>query len=142
MCWETKKLKVKTAKRDITVWKVVYRDESSYETECYALYHRTYYYLKGKIQYSCMHFIYNLNHILGYEGFHSYSKKLKPIITEERIYVIKKYFLGLRKKVIELYPNRRFIKIAEFSIPKGANYAIDEKGEIISDTIIFKNIID
>ena len=144
MCWEAKKIKVKTAKRDIPVWKVVCKSESSYETECYALYHRNYYYLKGKIQHSCMHFIYNLNlnHILGYEGFHSYSKKLKPIITEERIYVIKKYFLGLRKKIIESYPNRRFIKIAEFSIPKGANYAIDEKGEIISDKIIFKNIID
>lgn len=144
MCWEAKKIKVKTAKRDIPVWKVVCKSESSYETECYALYHRNYYYLKGKIQHSCMHFIYNLNlnHILGSEGFHSYSKKLKPIITEERIYVIKKYFLGLRKKIIESYPNRRFIKIAEFSIPKGANYAIDEKGEIISDKIIFKNIID
>ena len=142
MCWKSKKLKIKIAKRDIPVWKVVYRDKSSYETECYALYHRTYYYLKGEIQHSCMHFINNLNHILGYEGFHSYSKKLNPIITGEGIYIIKKYFLGLRKKVIELYPNQRCIKIAEFCIPKGANYAINEKGEIISDKIIFKNIID
>ena len=53
MCWESKKLKVKTAKRDIPVWKVVYSDESSYETECYALYHRTYSYLKGD---GSMHF--------------------------------------------------------------------------------------
>ena len=144
MCWKSKKLKIKIAKRDIPVWKVVYRDKSSYETECYALYHRTYYYLKGKIQHSCMHFMYylNFNHILGSEGFHSYSKKLTPIITKDFIYIRKKYFLGLRKKIIESYPNRRFVKIAEFSIPKGANYAINEKGEIISDKIIFKNIID
>lgn len=141
MCWETKKLKVKTAKRDIPVWKVVYKSESSYETECYALYHSNYYYLKGEIRHSCMHFnIFNL--ILGHEGFHSYSKTLKPIITKDYIYIRKKYFLGLRKKVIESYPNQRCIKIAEFSIPKGANYAINEKGEIISDKIIFKNIID
>ena len=142
MCWEAKKLKVKTAKRDIPVWKVVYKSENSYETECYALYHRNYYYLKGKIHHSCMHFINIYNRISGNKGFHSYSKKLTPIITKERIYIRKKYFLGLRKKTIESYPNRRFIKIAEFSIPKGANYAIDEKGEIISDKIIFKNIID
>lgn len=141
MCWESKKLKVKTAKRDIPSWKVVYSDESSYETECYALYHRTYSYLKGEIRHSRMHFDF-INLILGHEGFHSYSKKLNPIITGEGIYIIKKYFLGLRKKVIELYPNQRCIKIAEFCIPKGANYAINEKGEIISDTIIFKNIID
>ena len=141
MCWESKKLKVKTAKRDIPSWKVVYSDESSYETECYALYHRTYSYLKGEIRHSRMHFDF-INLILGHEGFHSYSKKLNPIITGEGIYIIKKYFLGLRKKVIELYPNQRCIKIAEFCIPKGANYAINEKGEIISDKIIFKNIID
>lgn len=36
MCWKSKKLKIKIAKRDIPVWKVVYRDKSSYETECYA----------------------------------------------------------------------------------------------------------
>lgn len=141
MCWESKKLKVKTAKRDIPVWKVVYSDESSYETECYAFYHRTYSYLKGEIRHSRMHFdIINL--ILGHEGFHSYSKKLRPIITEGGIDIIKKDFLGLRRKIIESYPNRRFVKIAEFSIPKGANYAINEKGEIISDKIIFKNIIN
>ena len=27
MSWETKKLKVKTAKRDIPIWKVVYRGQ-------------------------------------------------------------------------------------------------------------------
>lgn len=142
MSWETKKLKIKTAKRDIPVWKVVYRDESSYGTECYALYHRNYYYLKGEVQHSCMHFININNRILGFEGYHSYSKKLKPIITEECIYIRKKYLWGSRKQVIELYPNQRCIKIAEFCIPKGSPYVINEKGEIISDTIIFKNIID
>lgn len=142
MCWEAKKLKVKTAKRDIPIWKVVYKSESSYETECYAFYHRNYYYLKGQVRHSCMHFINILNRISGYEGFHSYSKKLTPIITKDCIYIRKKYFLGLRKKIIESYPNRRSTKIAEFSIPRGANYAINEKGEIISDKIIFKNIID
>ena len=142
MCWESKKLKIKTAKRDIPSWKVVYKDESSYESECYAIYNRNYYYLKGKIQHSYMYFTNSLNCILGHEGFHSYSKKLKPMITETYIYGIKKYFLGLRKKVIGTYPNQRSIKIAEFCIPKGANYAINKKGEIISDRIIFKNIID
>ena len=142
MCWKSKKLKVKTAKRDISIWKVVYRDESSYETECYALYHRTYYYLKGKTQHSCMRFINNLNHILGYEGFHSYSKALRPAITKEHICIIKNTFWGLRKEIIESYPNKRCIKIAEFYIPKESQYVLNEKGEIISDTIIFKNIID
>lgn len=28
------------------------------------------------------------------------------------------------------------------TIPKGSQYVLNEKGEIISDTIIFKNIID
>lgn len=142
MCWVSDKLKIKIAKKDIPVWKIVYIDENSYKTECYAIYHRDYYYLKGNVRHSCMHFINNFNFISGYEGFHSYSKTLKPIITKEYIRIIKKYLFGLRKEVIESWPNKKCIKLAKFYIPKGSNYAIDKKGEIISDVIVFDDFID
>lgn len=125
MCWESRKLKMKTAKRNIKVWKVIYRGDSFYDTECHALYRRGFYYLKGRTEHTRMYFTNNLNLISGSEGFHSYSNRLKPIITEKTIFIKKKYFLGLREKVIDVYPNQRCIKIAEFCIPKGAHYAIN-----------------
>lgn len=92
MCWYSEKLKIKTAKRDIPVWKVV-KTVSYDPTHCLA-YYRNHSYSKDTLEVGYMEFKVDGGFVKGSMGFHSYFKKLKLYKTENYIYVAITNFFG------------------------------------------------
>ena len=77
MCWYSKKLKIKTAKKDISVWKIVRSlTDDSYDNICKSLY-KKYTYFEGILVTTPIEFEVRQNGIIGTMGLHSYSNKLK-----------------------------------------------------------------
>ena len=142
MCWYCDKLKIKTAKKDIPVWKIVRCSDSS--DKCISLYEK-FSYVKSIIETSSMNFELRRygKTIIGSTGFHSYSNKLKLERSNDNsiFYVYKKrIFSNIKDYIITVgsYNTR----IARFYIPKGYQYAENKNGEIISSAIVFKGFID
>ena len=77
MCWYCDKLKIKTAKKDIPVWKIVKCSADSSD-KCRSLYTK-FSYVKSIIETSSINFELRRygKTIIGSTGFHSYSNKLK-----------------------------------------------------------------
>ena len=77
MCWTSSKLKIKTAKKDIPVWKIV-RCSADSSDKCCSLYEK-FTYVKSIIETSSINFELRRygKTIIGSTGFHSYSNKLK-----------------------------------------------------------------
>lgn len=140
MCWYSKKFKIKTAKKDIPVWKVVKTD--CWDPTCCLSYYKNYSYFKDILEIRPIEFRLESGSVKGTTGFHSYSKKLKWNRTENYIYIVATDFFGFTIANILVYQNRPDVKIARFYIPKGAQYAENELGEIISSAIVFNNFID
>ena len=143
MCWYSKKLKIKTAKKDIPVWKIVRSiTDNSCDNICKSLYAK-HTYLKGELEINPIEFEVNRNGIKGSTGFHSYSNKLKWERSNDNsiFYVYKKRIFSNFKDYI--IANSLFnTRIARFHIPKGYQYGENKNGEIISSAIIFDNFID
>lgn len=141
MCWYSEKLKIKTAKKDIPVWKIVTLPTgNSCDNICKSLYER-YTYLKDILVVNPMEFKVTRTGIIGTIGFHSYSNKLKWERDNDSIYVYKKRIFSNFKDYI--IANSSFnTRIARFHIPKGYQYAENRKGEIISSAIVFDNFIN
>lgn len=141
MCWYCDKLKIKTAKKDIPVWKIVMSvTDNSYDNVCMSLYKR-YTYFKGILVTTPIEFKVKQNGIIGSTGFHSYSNKLKFERDNDAIYVYKKrIFSNLKDYIITVGAFNT--RIARFHIPKGYQYAENKNGEIISSAIVFDNFID
>lgn len=142
MCWKSSKLKIKTAKKDIPVWKIVRCSDSS--DKCRSLYEK-FTYVKSIIETSSINFELRRygKTIIGSTGFHSYSNKLKWERSNDNsiFYVYKKRIFSNFKDYIMV--NSAFnTRIARFYIPKGTCYAINKKGEIISSAIFFDNFIE
>ena len=142
MCWYSKKLKIKTAKKDIPVWKIVRCSDSS--DECISLYAK-FSYVKSIIETSSMNFELRRygKTIIGSRGFHSYSNKLKLESSNDNsiLFVYKKrIFSNLKDYIIAVGSSN--VRIARFYIPKGYQYAENKNGEIISSAIVFDNFID
>ena len=141
MCWYSEKLKIKTAKKDIPVWKIVRSiTDNSYDNICKSLY-KKYTYFKGILVTTPIEFEVKWNGIIGTIGVHSYSNKLKWEMDNGSIYVYKKrIFSNFKDYIIAIGSSNT--RIARFHIPKGYQYAENRYGEIISSAIVFDSFID
>ena len=143
MCWVSNKLKIKTAKKDILVWKIVMSiTDNSYNNMCKSIY-KKYTYFKGILVTTPIAFDVKRNGIIGTIGFHSYSNKLKWERTDDNstFYVYKKKMFSNFKNYINSVGQSN-TRIARFHIPKGYQYAENKNGEIISSAIVFDSFID
>lgn len=143
MCWYSEKLKIKRAKKDITVWKIVRSiTDNSYDNICKSIY-KKHIYFKDILVTTPIAFDVKRNGIIGTIGLHSYSNKLKWERSNDNstFYVYKKKIFSNFKGYI--IANSSFnTRIARFYIPKGYQYAENKNGEIISSAIVFKGFID
>lgn len=143
MCWYCDKLKIKTAKKDIPVWKIVRSiTDNSYDNTCKSLYKNCIYF-KGILVTTPIEFEVKRNDVTGTVGFHSYSNKLKWKRSNDNslFYVYKERIFSNFKDYI--ITNSTFnTRIARFHIPKGYQYAENKNGEIISSAIVFDDFID
>lgn len=142
MCWYCDKLKIKTAKKDIPVWKIVKRSIDSID-KCYSLYAK-FPYIKSIIETTSIEFEVKkcTDTIVGNKGFHSYSNKLEWKEDNDTIFVLRKKTLSRPQIYITGTAIQRDIRIARFHIPKGYKYAENKNGEIISSAIVFNGFID
>ena len=141
MCWESSKLKIKTAKKDISVWKIVYLYVDNSPNKCCSFFNN-FVYTKDVLETTSMDFRVRKNGIDGNMGFHSYSNKLKWEIRNDSIFVLKKKIPFRVQDFIEYYNYYSDTKIAKFHIPTGTKYAKNKDGEIISSAIVFDNFIN
>lgn len=141
MCWRCDKLKIKRAKQDIPVWKIVtFLTDNSCDNICKSLY-AGHIYLKDKLEITSIEFEVKRNDIIGSIGFHSYSNKLKLEKYDGFILIYKKKTFSNFKNYINSVSQYN-TRIARFHIPKGYQYAENKNGEIISSAIVFDNFID
>lgn len=142
MCWYNDKLKIKTSKKDIPVWKIV-RCSIDSPDKCYSLYYK-FSYVKHIIETAPIGFEVDECEgiVIGNRGFHSYSNKLKWEIDNTDIIVFRKKILFRPKNYITCVADRCNMRIAKFYIPKGYKYAENKNGEIISSAIVFDGFIE
>ena len=138
MCWYSEKLKIKTAKKDVIVWKIVTPLINNSSKECLSLY-KGFMYLKDTLVTTPIEFNVKQNSIIGTIGLHSYSNKLKWKMEDNAIFIYKKKIFSNFKEYITCQSDAR---IARFHIPKGYQYAENKNGEIISSAIVFDDFID
>ena len=143
MCWYSEKLKIKTAKKDIPVWKIVRSlTDNSYDNICKSLY-KKYTYFKGILVTTPIEFEVKQNGIIGTMGLHSYSNKLKLEKSNDNstLFVYKKrIFSNFKDYIIAIGSSNT--RIARFHIPKGYQYAENKDGAIISSAMVFDSVID
>ena len=120
MCWYCDKLKIKRAKKDIPVWKIVRSlTDNSYDNICKSLY-KKYTYFKGILVTTPIEFEVKQNGIIGTMGLHSYSNKLKLEKSNDNstLFVYKKrIFSNFKDYIIAIGSSTT--RIARFHIPKG-----------------------
>lgn len=142
MCWLSEKLKIKIAKKDVAVWKVVFFDR---KRMIYISPIAGYRYILDVINNMNMVFkvINNSSSIGGYEGFHSFSNKVYYRHFDNKVHIFKKRIFAEDEHVFNIYGNLGFdFAIAKGRLPKGTKYAINKNGEIISSSIVIDNFID
>ena len=140
MCWMSNKLKIKTAKKDIAVWKVVLYDITK---GFYVSPIANYRYVLGVINNAEMIFKVNNYLIGGYDGFHSFSNKVYYRYFDGNVSIFKKRIFTMDKYVFSISDKRGFdLAIAKGRLPKGTKYAINKNGEIISSNIIIDEFIN
>ena len=141
MCWMSNKLKIKTAKKDIAVWKVVLYDITK---RFYVSPIANYRYVLGVI--NNVEMIFKVNNyplIGGYDGFHSFSNKVYYRYFDGNVGIFKKRIFTIDKYVLSISDKRGFdLAIAKGRLPKGTKYAINKNGEIISSNIIIDEFIN
>lgn len=140
MCWMSNKLKIKTAKKDIAVWKVVLYD---IRRGFYVSPITNYRYVSGVINNVEMIFKVNNHLIGGYDGFHSFSNKVYYRYFGGNVRIFKKRIFTMDKYVFSIVYKRGFdFAIAKGRLPKGTKYAINKNGEIISSNIVIDEFIN
>ena len=140
MCWMSNKLKIKTAKKDIAVWKVVLYD---IRRGFYISPITNYRYVLGVI--NNVEMIFKVNNCLigGYDGFHSFSNKVYYRYFDGKVDIFKKRIFTIDEYVFSIFYKHGFdFAIARGRLPKGTKYAINKSGEIISSNIVIDNFID
>lgn len=141
MCWLSNKLKIKIAKKDIVIWKVVQYDtiEGIYISPI-----KRYRYILDIIYNTSMVFRVNdYPGIGGYEGFHSFSNKVYFRHSDGKVHIYKKRIFAEDKHLFNIYGEIGFdFAIAKGRLPKGTKYAINKNGEIISSSIVIDYFID
>lgn len=140
MCWMSNKLKIKTAKKDIAVWKVVLYD---IRRGFYVSPIANYRYVLGVINNVKMIFKVNNDLIGGYDGFHSFSNKVYYRYFDGNVDIFKKCIFTMDKYVFSICYKHGFdFAIAKCRLPSGTKYAINKSGEIISSNIIIDEFIN
>lgn len=144
MCWTSKKIKIKTAKKDIPVWKVVHADKDiygKYINKCRSFYKYFEYILKVRNTTEMSFDVLNTENIfIGTNGFHSYSNKVKYTIHENNNILV--YINKLFSDYTICYYFRCNPTILKCHIPKGSKYAINKYGEIISNDIVLDEYVE
>lgn len=140
MCWLSNKLKLKIAKKDIAVWKVVLYD---IKKGFYVSPIANYRYVLGVINNVEMIFKVDNHLIGGYDGFHSFSNKVYYRYFDGNVNIFKKRIFTMDKYVFSIFYKHGFdFAIAKGRLPKGTKYAINKSGEIISSSIVIDDFID
>lgn len=145
MCWESKKIKIKIAKKDISVYKVVhaYKDNyGKYSDKCRSFYKYFEYILKVRNTTQMAFTALNTkNTFVGINGFHSYSNKMKYAVKNGSVlFYSSPLFFG--RSFSEYYSFNRNPIIVKCHIPKGSKYAINKFGEIISNDIVLDEYVE
>lgn len=141
MCWKSKNLKIKTAKRNIPIWKIVEFDN---KRQIYISPFKHYQYVPSVINTTQMIFraLDYSYEVSGYEGFHSFSNKLYYKYFKGDISVYKRGIFT-KENYFTYNANCNFsAAIAKGYIPKGTRYAINKVGEIISNCIVINEFIN
>ena len=141
MCWCCNKLKIRRAKKDIPVWKIVIPLIDNSSNGCRSLYAR-FMYLKDTLVVTPIEFEVRQNGIIGNIGFHSYSYKLDWEKSAIATFVIRKKTLFKPQQIYTTGIGQPDAKIAGFHIPRGYQYAENKCGEIISSAIVFDGFIN
>lgn len=141
MCWISKKLKINIAEKDIPIWKVIFYDTTKKE---YVSPIKGFNYTQGERYSAQMSFSVNeyFGEINGHNGFHSFSNKVHyhyfggyvEVYTES--FFLKNFIYDICTNNSEIIPI-----IAHGHLPKGANYAINKNGGIISNAIVLDEFI-
>ena len=136
MCWESNKLKIKTAKKNIPVYKIVRIKD---DNKIYSYYIPFIYELgvtyKGDMKFE----ISGVNgRIYGTNGFHSYSCKTHYKEQDETIVIFKKK--PFSTYTIDTYCRSRRVLLAYCHIPKGAKYVINKNGKMMSSEIVIDKV--
>ena len=144
MCWTSKKMKIKTSRKNIPIWKVVLFDvmKRKYVSPIKGFYYIPCTRYSAQMTFSVDEYF---GVIMGHNGFHSFSSKLYYTYSRdiEKVSVYKKgLFLG---EPIHNFSNDSYdtyLVIAKGYLPKGTRYAINKRGEIISNSIVLNEFID
>ena len=142
MCWISNKLKIRIAKKDIAVWKVVFFDR---KRGIYISPITDYRYILDVINNANMVFkiINDHSSIGGYEGFHSFSNTVYYNYDNRKVYIYKKHIFAKDEFILKFYDKSNFdFVIAKGRLPKGTKYAINKNGEIISSSIVIDDFIN
>lgn len=141
MCWKSKNLKIKTAKRNIPIWKIVEFDN---KRQIYISPFKHYQYVPNVINTTQMIFrVLDYSYeVSGYEGFHSFSNKLYYKYFKGDISVYKRGIFT-KEACFTYNANCNFsTAIAKGYIPKGTKYAINKVGKVISNCIVINEFIN
>lgn len=166
MCWVSKTVKsTKIAKNDIEVFKIVTLLDYAYynnglEAKVCPIFYRDilygYYnridkrfnmnqnghFKEGPIK---INVCYDGDLKFGYseyyscrKAFHSYKSDMTSVVLDENGLITVKHPLGERTRYGSSVRNN--LIIMECVIPKGANYAVNEEGECVSDELVVKGL--
>ena len=137
MCWAERleNVNIQIADKDIEVYKVVYKADKKSCKSCVRgfMYEANTLYKMPSVQISFD----GLNIICIEKAYHSYTKiqyTFSRIYEKDSIYTGKRIIFGNQLTAIIL-DNPYYV--ATFVIPKGSQYAINWKGEIVSNQIIY-----
>lgn len=139
MCWRSTKLDKQIATKNIKVFKVGYvingKLISYYRSYSYD-FNQLYETDINPIRWPGGHYILN--------GFHSYDRKKCKCKKDKKTYTWDIYTFCSSSPYSRIIPLASYSdenSIVECIIPKGSEYYENEKGEIISNQIIIKNLI-
>lgn len=124
MCfYMTKESKVLVAKRDIKVYKIgTYADNDSFNS----FYYNNFTYSVNQTVFENVEFTNMIE-----KGLHSYIMcELVPFATDMDLYSCENFLYPLSLLVYTIY-------LGEFIIPKGTTYCLNNKGEVVSDGLIY-----
>ena len=122
MCfWKSKQSKVLIAKRDIKVYKIgTYAERNSFNP----FFYQEFEYRVNQIVFTEVKFTDTIDW-----GFHSYINcELVSLYTNIHLYSCGKLILWLSLQTVYL---------GEFIIPKGTTYCLNNKGEVVSDKLMY-----
>lgn len=137
MCWIGDYKNLKKTEKDIPVFKILYR--SSETTTLFSIYQNFPYMLHKKVvsRVEVESWI-NTTVCRISEAIHSYSPELIHIKSSSLSYRVFIYYLN---EWLDIFPTDGSYVRVNGIIPKGSTYAINDRGEYVSDSIILEEIV-